>query len=87
MNLGNPVLRELIEMAVDKRAVVQLNDICARVTFLCYPDEFLVVYIGYAFDEPVPAIWRGEIPTDETRMTPDEFKTLMGKYSYCRGFV
>ncbi|EFT4506848.1 hypothetical protein H2549_000352 [Salmonella enterica subsp. enterica serovar Stanley] len=82
MKLNNPVLIELIETAVNQRAIVQMNDMSARVTFLYSP---VVFYIGYGFDEPVPLIWLDSI-SSETRITPDEFKTLLSRYSYYRGF-
>lgn len=38
MKLSNPILIELFEMAVNARAIVSLNDICAKVIFLV-PDS------------------------------------------------
>lgn len=86
MKLNNPVLIQLLEKAINQRAIVEMNDICARLTFICSGDLSLVIFIGYAFDEPVPVIWCGETISDETRMTPESLNTLMDSYVFGRGF-
>ncbi|HFE7490805.1 TPA: hypothetical protein ACGAC9_004737, partial [Salmonella enterica subsp. enterica serovar Newport] len=86
MKLNNPILIELFEMAVNARAIVSLNDICAKVIFLVPDSTPVTIYIGYAFEEPVPPVWMNDI-TSQTRMTLEEFKLLVSRYSYYRGFL
>ncbi|EKY5349963.1 hypothetical protein QFV92_000441 [Salmonella enterica] len=86
MKLNNPILIELFEMAVNARAIVSLNDICAKVIFLVPDSTPVTIYIGYAFEEPVPPVWMNDI-TSQTRVTLEEFKLLVSRYSYYRGFL
>lgn len=86
MKLNNPILIELFEMAVNARAIVSLNDICAKVVFYVPDSTPVTIFIGYAFEEPVPPVWMNDI-TAQTRMTLDEFKSLVSRYSYYCGFL
>lgn len=86
MKLNNPALIEILEAAINQRAIVQMNDSFATVTFYHQPhlnDLAIVYYIGYVgseFDNPFH-IWRSEIHRDNL-ITIDEFKDIIANYSY-----
>ncbi|ECO1010165.1 hypothetical protein AA464_08540 [Salmonella enterica subsp. enterica serovar Newport] len=87
MKLNNPVLIEILEAAINQRAVVHMNDIYATVTFYHQPhlnDLAIVYYISYGFDESVPLVWRSEILRDNL-ISIDEFKRVIADYSYYGG--
>ncbi|EGJ5259130.1 hypothetical protein IM977_002026 [Salmonella enterica subsp. enterica serovar Typhimurium] len=86
MKLNNPILIELFEMAVNARATVSLNDISAKFIFLVPDSRPVIIHFGYAFEEPVPPVWMDDI-SSQTRITLDEFKVLVSRYSYHRGFL
>lgn len=91
MKLNNPVLIEILEAAINQRAVVQMNDAFATVTFYHQPhlnDLAIVYYIGYigsAFDNPFH-IWRSEMHRDNL-ISVDEFKRVIADYSYYGGGI
>ncbi|EAA8759253.1 hypothetical protein AH782_09660 [Salmonella enterica subsp. enterica] len=90
MKLNNPDLIEILEAAINQRAIVQMNDAFATVTFYYQPhlnDLSVVYYIGYIggeiFDNPFH-IWRSEMRRDNL-ISIDEFKQVIADYSYYVG--
>ncbi|EAW1321895.1 hypothetical protein AHX51_26190 [Salmonella enterica subsp. diarizonae] len=85
MKLNNPALIEILESAINQRAIVQMNDAFATVTFYHQPhlnDLAIVYYIGYIgeFDSPFH-IWRSEMRR-ENLISADDFKEFIANYSY-----
>lgn len=86
MKLNNPVLIEILEAAINQRAVIQMNDAFATVTFYHQPhlnDLAIVYYIGYIgseFDSQFH-IWRSEMRL-ENLISIDDFKEFIANYSY-----
>ncbi|EDJ9243976.1 hypothetical protein GFJ62_09365 [Salmonella enterica subsp. diarizonae] len=86
MKLNNPVLIEILEAAINQRAIVQMNDAFATVTFYHQPhlnDLAIVYYIGYIcseFDNSFH-IWRSEMRR-ENLTSVDDFKEFIANYSY-----
>lgn len=85
MKLNNPALIEILEAAINQRAIIQINDIFLTVTFYHQPhlnDLAIVYYIGYSFDDPDSFhIWRSEMRR-ENLISIDDFKEFIANYSY-----